>query len=413
MNKYSIIIGQSGGPTAVINASLQGIIEEAYQHSEIDNIYGALNGIVGIITNQIIDLKKETKETICLLKNTPSSILGSARLQLPLYLEDATIYQHIKDVFERLNIKCFLLIGGNDSMDTCLKISDYFSSINFDCHVIGVPKTIDNDLVGIDHSPGYASSIKYLATIISEMHQDISCYINGKVTIVEIMGRDAGWLTAGTALSSLNNHAPDLIYLPEVAFDINDFLQKVTKIYHQNHCVLVVVSEGIKDANNEYLLQKRTFNNKDDFGHLQLGGVAQVLAEIVNQTLNLPVRSVEINIPQRCASHLASKTDIDEAYNCGKNGLLYAMAGHSGKMVTMIRNKTSKYEICYSLIDLKSVANKIKTVPLDYIDINNSNISQAFIDYALPLIQGEEQINYQNGLPQYAKLIKYYVKSYK
>lgn len=404
--KGSILIGQSGGPTSVINASLSGSIDAAKQSEQIDNIYGAINGIYGIINHQIIDLSLEDSNDIELLKSTPGSILGSVRYKLPNFQDDPTDYIKIVEVFKLLNVKYFIYIGGNDSMDTCSKISKYFQSINFPCNVIGVPKTIDNDLINIDHTPGYASAIKYIATTISEIYQDISCYRKGKVTIVEIMGRDAGWLTAGSKLASLTNNGPDLIYLPEHPFDIEDFLNKVSRIYQQKGHALIAVSEGIKDINGKYILEYRSSNSSDEFGHLQLGGVAQVLAEYVEKRLHLPNRNVELNLPQRCASHLASLTDVNEAYNCGYYAVKYII-DHTDKMVTMLRIKN--YEIEYQLTDLSSVANFVKTVPVHFICQNGSNISQDFIDYALPLIQGELNISYQNGLPKFANLKKYYI----
>lgn len=293
-------------------------------------------------------------------------------------------------------------------MDTCLNLSQYFQSIDFDCTVIGVPKTIDNDLIGTDHTPGYGSSIKFIATTIAEIYQDIACYPKGKVTIVEIMGRDAGWLTAGTKLASLTNSGPDLIYLPEIPFDMTDFLEKVSSIYQKKGHALIAVSEGIKDQNGIYMLQYRSFNNEDDFGHLQLGGVAQLLAERVNQRLHLPIRSIELNLPQRCSSHLSSLTDIDEAYNCGKYAVQFALTGCTGQMVTMKR--LENYIIQYQLVPLKDVANLVKPVPLHFIDGQNADITSSFIDYALPLIQGEPHTQFENGMPKFAKLRKKYVE---
>lgn len=404
--KGSILIGQSGGPTSVINASLSGIIKEAKKHKEIDNIYGALNGIEGIINKKIINFNNEDEYEIELLKFTPSSILGSVRFKLSDYQKDDSDYQKIVNVFKTLNIKCFFYIGGNDSMDTCSKISEYFQYIKFDCSVIGIPKTIDNDLIYTDHCPGYGSSIKYIATTMAEIYQDISCYTKGKVTIVEIMGRDAGWLTAGAKLACLSNNGPDLIYLPEVPFVLDSFLDNVNKIYKEKGHALIALSEGIKDSNGKYLLNYRLFNNNDDFGHLQLGGVGQVIAEIVNKKLGLPIRSIELNLPQRCSSHISSNTDIEEAYNCGVMALKYALNNVTGKMIIIKRISEFPYQVSYDTIDLKSVANYIKNVPLKYIIEDGTNISTDFISYALPLIQGEPKITYINGMPRFANLKK-------
>ena len=408
--KYSVLVGQSGGPTSVINASLAGIVIEGLKNENIDKVYGTLNGIDGIINKNIIDFSYENEDTLELLKTTPSSILGSVRYKLKDFEIDETDYIKIKEVFEQLNIKYFFYIGGNDSMDTCNKIHKYFSKINFDCKVIGIPKTIDNDLILTDHTPGYGSSIKYISTVMAEISEDISCYRKGKVTIVEIMGRDAGWLTAGAKLACLANEGPDLIYLPEVPFNIDNFLNKVNDIYNQKGHVLIAVSEGIKDSKDKYILSYQTSNSTDNFGHLQLGGVSQVLTSIVSSKLGLPTRNIELNLPQRCASHIASLTDIEEAYNCGKYGLLFAIKGNSGKMISMKRLGTTSYEITYEAVDLDKVANQIKIVPSNYISEDFDNITSEFIEYALPLIQNEANIPYQNGIPKFAKLQKHIIK---
>lgn len=406
--KGSILIGQSGGPTSVINASLAGCITAAISSEKIENVYGAINGIYGVLNHQIIDLRKEDLETIELLKNTPGSILGSVRYKLKDFKIDDTDYKKIKCVFESLNIKYFIYIGGNDSMDTCNKISKYFESINFDCNVMGVPKTVDNDLVETDHTPGYGSSIKYIANVIAEIYQDISCYKKGKVTIVEIMGRDAGWLTAGAKLASLVNNGADLIYLPESPFDMDEFLNKVNNIYKEKQHALIAISEGIKDKDGKYILEYRPTTSTDAFGHLQLGGAAQVLSEYVSSKLNLPNRSIELNLPQRCSSHIASLTDIDEAFNCGYYGVQYVLS-NTDKMISMKRSAES-YKIDYQITDLSKVANQVKRVPEEYITNNGSNISDDFIKYALPLINNEPSIKYKNGLQKFAKLKKEYIK---
>lgn len=408
--KYSVLVGQSGGPTSVINASLAGVVIEALKNDNIDKVYGTLNGIEGILNKNIIDFSYEDMETLELLKSTPSSVLGSVRFKLKDFNDDESTYKIIKSVFEALNIKYFFYIGGNDSMDTCNKIHQYFTKINFDCRVIGIPKTIDNDLVLTDHTPGYGSSIKYISTVMAEIYEDIACYKKGKVTIVEVMGRDTGWLTAGSKLASLANNGPDLIYLPEVNFDINSFLAKVKNIYEQKGHVLVAVSEGIKDKDGKYILSYQLNSATDNFGHLQLGGVSQVLTSIVSNKLGLPTRNIELNLPQRCASHLASLTDIEEAYNCGKYGLLLAISGLSGKMVSMIRKNSDNYAIRYSYVNLNEVANNIKEVPNNFISKDLDNITDEFIKYAFPLIQRESTLKYENGIVKFAKLKKHIIK---
>lgn len=396
--KGSLLVGQSGGPTSVINASLAGVIKEAFKHEEITHVYGAINGLNGIINENLYEFSKDTD--LDLLSKTPAAALGSVRFKL---FDDQTeeIYEIIRQVFIKYDIKYFFYIGGNDSMDTCNKIADYFTAINMDVKVIGIPKTIDNDLVITDHTPGYGSACKYVATTISEIYEDTHVYKNGRVTIVEIMGRDAGWLTASSSLARTINEGPDLIYLPESPFELEDFLNDVDRIYKQNKKVLVAVSEGIRDKNNEYILKYRTFSNSDNFGHMQLGGVAEVLAEIVNKRLGHSVRAIELNLPQRCASHIASKTDYTEAMKCGEAGVKYALKGYTDKMIIMKR--VSEYKIKYDVTSLDSVANYVKEFPKEWI-INGNSISSEYIKYALPLIKGESSPKFKDGLPLHFKL---------
>ena len=393
----TLIIGQSGGPTSVINASLVGVIKEALKHEEIDRVLGSFHGIDGILNSNYYTFTEN--DNLDLLTTTPAAALGSVRFKLTNDFSDP-IYQQILDKFIEYNVGYFFYIGGNDSMDTCNKLSQYFSERNIDIKVIGVPKTIDNDLVHTDHSPGYGSAAKYVATTLSEIAEDINVYKKGRVTIVEIMGRDAGWLTAAAKLANLNHQYIDLIYLPEVAFNVEDFLDKVKDIYNKKQKVLVAVSEGIKDKDDNYILKYRNFNNNDSFGHMQLGGVAQVLAEIVSQKLGISVRSIELNLPQRCASHIASLTDVKEALNCGKYAVKYALKGQTGVMIGMFRNNN---KISYKTTKLSQIANYIKEFPKDWI-VDGCNISDDYVDYALPLIQGESSPKFKNGLPVYYKL---------
>ena len=305
-----------------------------------------------------------------------------------------------------LYIGYFILIGGNDSMDTINKLSAYLKLKEYDCKFIGVCKTIDNDLVLTDHTPGYGSAIKYIATTISEIKEDTACYENGRVTIVELMGRDAGWLTAGSKLASVNGNGPDLIYLPEIPFNVDSFLNDVEKIYDKNKKVLVAISEGIKDENNEYILKKYKYlNDNDVFGHMQLGGASNVLASIVHEKLNLPVRSVELNLPQRCASHIGSLTDINEAKNCGIQAIRLLIKNESGKMVAIKRVSDNPYKVKYVGVNLNDVANKVKEFPSNWI-INGNDISNEYIKYAMPLIKGTIKLEEENGIVRYAKLNK-------
>lgn len=399
----SCIIAQSGGPTAVINSSLLGVIDAA-KKMNMAHIYGALNGIDGIINQHIIDLNNEDEKELQYLKNTPSAALGSVRLHLKEHTVDPEPYEKILEVFKKLNIHYFFYIGGNDSMDTCHKVAEYFKESSYDCKVIGIPKTIDNDLIGTDHTPGFGSSVKYVVNVLSEIYLDTQSYKKGRVTVVEIMGRNAGWLTASSVLTKVSNTPVDLIYIPEAPFEINLFLDKVKSIYEQKQKVLVAVSEGIKTKDDEYFLKSHMSNKTDAFGHTQLGGVGQVLCEIISEKLGLPVRAVELNLPQRASSHIASLTDIEEAYNCGKFALEQAVKGETGKMVVMTR--TTNYQIKYELMDIEEIANVVKVVPQEYINEDKDYISDSFIDYALPLIQGDITIPFEKGIVRFAKLKK-------
>ena len=405
----SCIVLQSGGPTAVINASLYGVIKEVKKSKNITNFYGSLNGIFGVINKNLIDLNNQNDEELELLKATPGAILGSARLCLPEDLSDE-IYQQILETLIKLDVRYMFLIGGNDSMDTANKLSKFLKKVNYECNVLGVPKTVDNDLSMTDHSPGYGSAIKFVGNVFAEMKEDISCYKEGKVTIIEVMGRDAGWITAGSKLASLNGKGPDLIYLPEIAFDYDVFLKEVSEIYKKQRHAVVAISEGIKDTNGNYVLNKLVKDNSDDlFGHTQLGGAAAVLATMVKQQLKLLVRNVELNLPQRCASHIVSQTDVKEAIKCGKNAVRFALKGETGKMVSMQRVSENPYKIGYTCIDLDEIANKVKEFPLSWI-INGNDISNEFINYALPLIKGELKANYHNGIVRFANLNKTKIK---
>lgn len=399
----SCIIAQSGGPTAVINSSLLGVIDAA-KKMNMAHIYGALNGIDGILNERIIDLKTEDEQELAYLKNTPSAALGSVRLHLKDYKEDSAPYKKIHEVFKKLNIHYFFYIGGNDSMDTCHKVAEYFKNNSYDCKVIGIPKTIDNDLIGTDHTPGYGSAAKYVANVLSEIYLDTNAYKKGRVTVVEIMGRNAGWLTAASILTKVSNTPVDLIYLPEAPFEIDKFLNKVKTLFEQKQKVLVAVSEGIKTKDGEYFLKSHMSNKTDAFGHTQLGGVGQVLSEIVSEKLNLPVRAVELNLPQRAASHIASFTDIEEAYNCGKFALEKAVSGETCKMVVMKR--VDNYKIDYQLMDVAGIANEVKIVPQEYINEDGDYVEDSFINYALPLIQGDINIPFENGIVRFARLKK-------
>lgn len=399
--KKSCIIAQSGGPTCVINCTLLGIIEKA-QELGFEHIYGSLNGIEGVINHRVVELTSLSGQQLKLLTSTPGAALGSGRYQLKTPQEDKSTYENIRKVFEYLDVGCFFYVGGNDSMDTCNKIANYFAQVGFDCNVIGVPKTIDNDLMGTDHTPGFGSAAKFVSTTISEIYVDTNSYKKGRVTIVEVMGRNAGWLTASCKLAELSNTPVDLIYLPEKPFDLDAFLKDVQAIYAKKQKVLVAVSEGIRDENGQYILKTVAQNKGDSFGHTQLGGVAQTLCDIISQQLSLPVRHIELNLLQRCSSHITSATDAQEAYSCGAFALQMAVNGHTGKMVSMQRD--GHYRVSYKLKDINNIANAVQVVPDRYINSQGNGIADDFIDYALPLVQGEVPQHYKNGMPQYFQL---------
>ena len=393
--KKNALIGQSGGPTAAINASLAGVIEGAINAEQIETVYGAVNGIKGLLREDFINLSKifSDKENLELLKQTPSSYLGSCRYKL-------TKEEHGKviDILKKNNIGYFFYIGGNDSMDTVMQLS---MVDGHDIKIIGIPKTIDNDLASTDHCPGFGSCAKYISTVLSEVAIDSACYDIKNVTILEIMGRNAGWLTASAALAKTNGgEAPHLIYLPEVPFDTDKFIEDIKKHLMETDSVVVAVSEGIKDKSGEYIASASSEKKEDKFGHKQLGGAGKTLENIVKDRLGIKVRSIELNTPQRCAAHIASLTDIEESVLIGKSGVEAALAGQSGKMMTFKRENSNNYSITIESEDITKIANVEKAVPPEYINKEGNNVTDEFIKYALPLIQGECNIKYENGLPK-------------
>jgi len=404
------VFGQSGGPTSVINASAAGVIQEALKRRCITEVYGAAHGISGLLNEELYDMSKEDPCEIELLRSTPSSALGSVRYKLKSMEEDETDYARILDIFKKYDIRYFFYNGGNDSMDTCSKISKYMAMHNYECRVIGIPKTIDNDLYGTDHCPGYGSAAKYIATSTMEVYKDASVYDTGMITILEVMGRNAGWLTASTALASYMGCGPDLIYLPEVAFSIDKFLDEVYDIYKQTKKVIIVVSEGAKDEKGLYISEldvNTDTSAKDAFGHCQLGGAAHVLAILARKEISKKVRAIEFSLLQRCATHLSSLTDVNEAYLAGKMAVELAVHGCTDKMIGFEREGgLSDYKCNIKLVELEEAANVEKKIPLEWINAQRNGVTQEFIDYALPLIQGEPERVLKNGLPRFARLKK-------
>lgn len=397
------MVAQSGGPTVAINASLAGVIEGVSSSSMYDTVYGSLNGITGILNNHLLnltDLMNENPDYLERLTKTPAMFLGSCRYKLPDYMDDDSPYVFIFKQFEDYNIDAFFYIGGNDSMDTVLKLSGYADMIGSKVRIIGIPKTIDNDLCETDHTPGFGSAAKYIAASLLEIAHDTFIYAVKSVTIVEIMGRDAGWLTAAAALARNGyNTAPHLIYLPEVPFDTEDFLLDIKRLLFERNNVIVAVSEGIRDASGNYISASES--TVDSFGHSQLSGAGKTLEFLVKEKLGVKVRSVELNVLQRCAAHLASKTDLDESVSLGKKAVALSEEGVTASMVTMNRVSNDPYTIEYGYAEIKNIANEAKSVPTDWITPAGNDVTQELIDYLTPLIQGESQVSYENGLPVY------------
>ena len=401
----NVIVGQSGGPTAVINGSLYGVVSEALKKTDsIKTVYGMINGIEGFLHDEIMEMNPlASTGELELLKTTPGAYLGSCRFKLPEDLTDP-VYPALFEKFNNKNIGYFFYIGGNDSMDTVSKLSRYADSIQSDIRIIGIPKTIDNDLVETDHTPGFASAAKYVATTVREISIDASVYDNKKsVTIVEIMGRHAGWLTAAGALArKFKNDNPVLIYLPEVAFNQDEFIEKVKHSLETTSNLIVCISEGIHDENGTFICEYSNDVGVDTFGHKMLTGSGKYLENLVKEKLGVKVRSVELNVIQRCSSSCLSKTDLDEAIAGGAFGVNSALEGETGKMISFKRISSNPYVMECTTTDVNAVCNKEKGVPVHWITENGSDVSAAFIEYALPLIQGEVEIPMENGLPQFA-----------
>lgn len=408
------IFGQSGGPTSVINASAYGVIRTALDSKVITKVYGAAYGIQGVLNDELYDMDEEEDYELKLLLNTPSSELGSCRYKMSDPETDDTDFKRILEIFKKYDVRYFFYNGGNDSMDTCNKISRYLDKVGYECRVIGVPKTIDNDLFGTDHCPGYGSAAKFIATSCMEIGKDTDVYNTDMVTVVEIMGRHAGWLTASAALATEygNGCGPDLIYLPEVTFDLDRFTDDVVKIMKQKRNVLVAVSEGLSYADGSFVSEAKT-SGTDGFGHAQLGGLAVKLANYLKERLNLKkVRGIELSLLQRSAAHIASAVDLDEAFTVGKFAVEAALSGESGKMVALERDYDSSLYSCKpTLLSLNSVANYEKKVPREWITEDGNYVTNEFINYVLPLIQGEPKIPRSNSLPRYARLKKVKAKA--
>ena len=405
MSKKNLIVGQSGGPTAVINSSLYGVVSEALAHpEEIEHVYGMVNGIEGFLNGTTLEFTEALPgEKLEMLKNTPGAYLGSCRYKLPESLDDE-VYPKLFAKFEEMNIGYFFYIGGNDSMDTVSKLSRYAQKVGSDIIVLGEPKTVDNDLVLTDHTPGFGSAARYVATTVREITIDANVYEKKSVTIIEIMGRHAGWLTAASVLArKYVGDNPLLIYLPEVAFDENEFLAKVEAAFEKNCNVIVCVSEGIHDKEGTFICEYDSSVGVDNFGHKMLAGCGKYLENLVRSKLGVKARSVELNVSQRCSSTMMSAADQQEAVMAGKFGVQAALKGETGKMISFVRESNAPYKLVCGLEDVNEICNKEKGVPLEWITEGGSDIGPEFIAYAAPLVQGTVDVPMgEDGLPAFA-----------
>ena len=396
------LVAQSGGPTSVINASLAGVVTEALNYECIEEIYGGLNGVLGILNEQLIDLAAESQQNIRGLRYTPGAALGTCRYKL----RKQSDFDRVLQVFEAHNIRYFFYAGGNDSQDTADKISKLADERGYELRVIGIPKTIDNDLVTTDHTPGYGSVIKYIATTVKEIACDNAAMgQHDLVQIIEVMGRSAGWIAAGAALAKRRdepNAAPHLIYLPEVAFSAEKFVSDVQHVLQKERYCVVVVGEGLVDADGNYVSTDSA--GADAFGHSQLGGAGEYLRGLVEGGLQVKARSVKLGMSQRAAVHCSSQADNDEAFLAGQAAVQAAIAGETDKMVTLLRSEGDGYACETGLAPLSEIANGVKKLPESWINEDGVSMNYNFYKYALPLIQGEVQVPYENGVPDLIKL---------
>ena len=402
----NVIVGQSGGPTAAINASLAGVYRTAKDRGA-KNVYGMLHGIQGLLKESYIDLSDHLKTKLDeeLLKRTPAAFLGSCRYKLPEIHEDRELYDKIFEILDKLDIEAFIYIGGNDSMDTIKKLSDYAIVTGHSCRFIGCPKTIDNDLAMTDHTPGFGSAAKYIGTSMKEIIRDGYCleYENGIVTIVEVMGRNAGWLTGATALSAGEDcDGPDLIYLPEITFDLKKFGEKVKKLLEEKTSVVVAVSEGVKVKDGTYVCELgNSIDFVDAFGHKQLSGTATYLAGYIAAEFGCKTRAVEFSTLQRSASHLAARVDILEATQAGGAAVMAADEGDTGKMVVLERLSDDPYQCGTAVKDVHKIANSEKLVPREWVNKEGDYVTDEFINYVTPLIQGDVSPVMVDGIPRH------------
>lgn len=395
------IIAQSGGPTAVINSSVIGLLEKNIEMGYYENVYAGLNGIEGILNGNIINLSDLSSEEINEFKYTPSSGLGSCRYKMKDISESIEEYEKLIEILNSNNIKAFFYVGGNDSMDTVDKLGKYSKQKGLDINFIGIPKTIDNDLMFTDHTPGFGSAAKFISTTALETYLDSSVYINNGIFILETMGRDTGWLAASACLARINDKpVADFIYLPEIAFDVISFLEDVREKFNKQNKVFIVVSEGLRTADGKFLTESTSGNDK--FGHAQLGGVGSYLRDLlINSGITSRVKSLELGVLQRCAMHCSSKLDIDEAFNVGAAALEYSTENNSGYMVSIKRESNAPYTVSYPLVEASKVANNVKYFPTSLINEAGNNIKEEALEYFLPLISGSPNLVLHNNLPKF------------
>lgn len=397
------IVAQSGGPTSVINSSVAGLVHANMDKNIFEKVYAGLNGVEGILNEDIIDLSSMPKEDINTFKFTPSSGLGSCRYKLKNIDESDQEYKRLIDILRKYDITSFFYIGGNDSMDTIAKLSKYAKENKIAINFIGIPKTIDNDLMYTDHTPGFSSAAKFIATSALETYLDASVYINNGIFILETMGRDAGWLAASACIAKVSEkRVADFIYLPEGVFDKDQFIKDVRERFEKQNKVYIVASEGIKDKNNHFVSEMESTSH-DKFGHTQLGGVGNYLKQLIlDSGITNRVKALELGILQRCSMHCASLTDINESFEAGYNALLASIQNESGKMVSIVRESQNPYRVSYSLIDASKVANNVRYFPKEWINKEQNNISKEAEDYFIPLISGNVDLELnEEGLPKY------------
>ncbi|MFW2491485.1 6-phosphofructokinase [Clostridium chromiireducens] len=396
------IIAQSGGPTAVINSSVVGLLNANKEQKAFEKVYAGLNGIEGILNKNIIDLSSVCDEDIHNFRFTPSSGLGSCRYKLKDVNSNSKEYESLIEILREYDIKAFFYVGGNDSMDTIAKLSKYARANNIDIKFIGIPKTIDNDLKFTDHTPGFGSAAKFIGTTALETYLDASVYINNGIFILETMGRDTGWLAASACLAKINDKpVADFIYLPEAAFDRIKFLTDVKRKFEEQNKVYIIVSEGIKDENDNFVSEFECVS-QDNFGHAQLGGVSNYLRKLIlDAGVTTRVKALQLGILQRCAMHCASDTDLTEAYNAGKMALKYAVQGETGKMVSINREVSEQYTVSYSLVNAEDVANNVKYFPTEWINKEGNFVTSEAYSYFEPLIKELPSLTFEGNLPKY------------